>query len=342
MRPELARRFSFFALVELLEREFRAKAHIGHRGPALDEVVRFETDPSLAFPISEVLELEEVSREEKEVMGIAGPRYRMSVAMMGLVGVVSPLPLFYTEQIIQSDRDENAQRIFLDLFQHRAISFLYRAWLKYRYAPQFEPSAKDEVSRRLLAAMGFGSPEELESMRVRPGQLLRYAGLFYSKPKSASGLRSILFDFLGVAVTICQCVVQWTRLPASQTTKFGTVNSTLGGDLTVGDRVRTLGAGFAIVIGPIAFGRVREFLPTTRRFADLVHITRLFVTDRLSFNVQVLVDENTIEPLMLQTAGDPRLGWTTFLGKRPRAAGRIDRLESIPFAVRKEGQNDSN
>ena len=61
---------------------------------------------------------------------------------MGLYGPSSPLPNHYTEDVLWASADEDAARSFLDLFNHRLISLVFRAWEKYRQPFRFAQSGR--------------------------------------------------------------------------------------------------------------------------------------------------------------------------------------------------------
>lgn len=112
----------------------------------------------------------------------------MTTTFLGLYGTTSPLPPFYTEDLIAQEEGEEVVRSFLDLFHHRLLSLFYRSWVKYRYHIQFEPSGEDPFSQRMLAFLGLGAKEVAEKTGLPVSRLLRYAGLFSQRPRSASAL----------------------------------------------------------------------------------------------------------------------------------------------------------
>ena len=142
--------FSFYQAVRLLNTCTREAAPPGRTGPAAREQLRFRPHASFAFPSSDVESIEQISAGS-DVDSV----FRMTVTFSGLYSSVSPLPAFYTEELIAGNQTESNRRDFLDLFHHRIISLIYRSWEKYRYFLQFQPGGTDRFSQWMYALVGL-------------------------------------------------------------------------------------------------------------------------------------------------------------------------------------------
>ena len=143
---------------------------VGESGPPADEVARFRTRLSLAFPASEIHEVQEPSA--------AGHPIEMTVAFLGLTGPLGLLPHAYTELLIERARiQDRAFWEFLDLFNHRLISFFYRAWLKYRFPIAYERTRRDPFTELLFDVIGMGTGGLQGRTSVPDQGLLLYSGL---------------------------------------------------------------------------------------------------------------------------------------------------------------------
>src|SRR5579872_5836244 len=133
--------FSFFQAARLLHLLAGVKQPLGSFNPSSREPVRLATRPSLSFPPSEIHSLEErVDQPPK-----------MTVNFFGLDGALGVLPTRYTELIAErlAARDTTL-RDFLDIFNHRMISLLYRAWEKYRFPVAYERGGDDAFTGYML------------------------------------------------------------------------------------------------------------------------------------------------------------------------------------------------
>ena len=198
----------FFQAVRLLERLHPERAPVGGWSDPAAEVARFTVPTSIAFPASEIQSLD---------LDAAGPA-RMAVNFMGLGGPQGVLPHVYTLYADERARARDpALRDFLDLFNHRIISYFYRAWAKYRFtgtiAPPgrdpLDPDQRDHLAGHLADLIGIGTRGLLGRLAVRDESLLFYSGLLAPHRRSAAALEQLLTDYFGVHVAVEQFVGSW-------------------------------------------------------------------------------------------------------------------------------------
>ena len=322
MQEPFLSRVSFFTLIQLIERYYQPAAQVGELGPAEQEIFRFRAGPSLAFPTRDVAEVKEITSLESDESIAVKPQYEVTANFLGLLGTVSPLPAFFSERVLQDEDAETNQRALFDLFHHRLLSLFYKAGLKYRYQFSFQEDCLDATSQRLLALAGFGPATSIQSAANRPASLLRYAGLLYHRPRSASVLQTALTDFLrGLRVAVTQCIPRWVPIQASQMVSLGRANGTLGMSAMVGSKVRTCVSSFRITLGPMPYEQFIRFLPPGSGFSDVIKFARLFITDLLDWDLELRVFEAGI-PRVTVASTPPllmgsRLGWTSWLTTSP-------------------------
>lgn len=304
-----APRFSFYQLVFLLERLYRPEASVGAQGPAKDEVLRFRPDLSFAFPVSDIATLEQTRKQP--------PRFRLTTTFLGLYGTTSPLPPFYTEDLMTREDGENPVRAFLDLFHHRLLSLLYRAWGKYRYQVQFEPSGNDRFSERMFAFLGLGVEEVTRQTGLPSSRLLRYAGLMSQRPRSASALEGLLSDFFDdINVHIDQCTGRWIPIPREQQSILGLSSCVLGEHCVLGETIFGRQSSFRISMGPMRHDTFLTLLPGSSGIKILSALVQLFVQDRFDVDVELILDGAEVPVLRLTSTGEGprcRLGQNTWL-----------------------------
>lgn len=140
-----AYRFDFFQAVRVLQRTVGeaegGKAEtlpepVGYDFAPANEAVRFRAAASHSFPAGAI-------RDVRPFKGPLEPGESrppdMSAAFFGMTGPQGVLPRHYTSLLIERIRAKDfALRDFLDMFNHRLLSFFYRAWEKYRFAFAYE------------------------------------------------------------------------------------------------------------------------------------------------------------------------------------------------------------
>jgi hypothetical protein len=177
-------RYEFFSLVQRLRRDAPGAAAPGGPGPASAENMRFRPAASMGFSASDVESVERLDATDES----RPPHYRVTVNFMGLYGPASPLANHFTEEMIWAGSEQQGGRDFIDLFHHRIISFVYRAWEKYRYGAQFDAAGPDDFTRRLECLIGVGTPGMREATGLDLVPLLGTSGLFAARQRSAVGL----------------------------------------------------------------------------------------------------------------------------------------------------------
>jgi len=322
------RRFSFFQAVRLLERAAAGAEPLGGDGPPSAEAVRLRSSASLAFQASDVTRLER--REDAE----GGPRWHLTTTVMGLVGASSPLPAFYSEDVLQYETRfapaEDPARRLLDVPGHRFLSHLYRSWARCRWALAYRPGARDETSRRMLALLGLGAGPRGARPAVPPARLLRYAGLLGRRVRGAGVLSAALSDWFGrVPVRVEQCVPQRVEVPEPDRLRLGRQACTLGADAVLGASVADRAGRFRVVVGPLGSRRDYErFLPGSPRARELDALVGLFVPDPPDWDVEVRLRGPAVPRTQLTgDGGASRLGWTTWLSAE---GGGPDRAVRFP------------
>lgn len=329
-------RFELFQAVRLLERmaarEERAAgaAPLGEDGRPGQEPVRFRSSPSLAFASSDILGM---------VRPEPGEEPEMTVACMGLIGPMGALPSHYSDRVLHRVRSrDRALRDFFDLLNHRAISFLYRAWVKYRFPIEFErarlrPGGEDTVTHALLACVGRLTGGMRGRLEVPDDAFLLYAGHFARAVPSAITLERILGSYFELPVEIEQFHGEWitlglperTRLPRSGRSKGA--HARLGVDAMLGSRAYDVGSRFRVRVGPVPYSVFRELMPVGNLLRPMSEMIRSFVGVGLVFEVQPVLAPGEAPECRLGSEDPdvPRLGWNTWLG-RPRPDEVFDRV----------------
>jgi type VI secretion system protein ImpH len=313
--------FQFFQAVRLLGRMYPHRQPVGRDGPPSEEVVRFVAHDSLGFPASEIQALESTA-EEKPLPGRRTtklPPVRMTVNFLGLTGPQGVLPLYYTELVRDRMRiGDYGLRDFLDLFNHRMVSLLYRAWEKYRFPVAYERGETSAIRRILMSLVGLGTPGLTGRQAVSDNAFVFYAGLVSQQPRSAVALRHLIMDYFDVPTEVEQFVGCWKALSGEEVCVLNgdevSDSGVLGFGAVVGDEVWSAQTRARVVLGPLSLHQYLDFLPGGTAFQPLRAITRFFAGNEIDFEVQLILRREDTPGCELGAEGEvaPRLGWVSW------------------------------
>jgi type VI secretion system protein ImpH len=364
---------NFFQAMQLLERMFPGRGKLGTGDELRSEPVRFETLNSLGFPPGEVAavlpplsfrkqaELLESRRSGDEPLSDPaslpplrdmpalgeGP-LRVSLTFMGLYGVSSPLPSYFTDPITLRKVEYFELKKFLDIFTHRMYSLFFRAWKKYRHGTQFDPSRPDEYTLRLLALTGqWPKRDKRATVQGQTSDFnlrrIPYARFLGNRVRSAKGLQQLLRGYFGFArVRILQFESSWMEIPVK--TRLGEGLVKLGRSTRLGDRMQDRLSRFTVEIGPVPRSLFNRFLPaadevlraaagrSARRGPDdsaentvlagglpaqVRELIDAYLRDPLEYQIKVILEPDTREMPRLGSE-HARMGAGIWLGDSPQ------------------------
>lgn len=313
-------RFDFFQAVRLLEiiNTLNGERLVppGQSADPAREIVHFRSVVNLDFPSSDVAQV----KRRKDIPLREQPKApaEMTVNFLGLAGCLGALDIPSTELVLQrTSHNDKALRDFLDIFNHRLVSLLYRIRKHHRVGLGAATPGDDQIARYLYSLIGMGTPRLQGRMHIRDRALLYYAGILAQQPRSMAGLQRILTDYFHVDVKTTQFVGQWCELEEDQWMRIGEsgTNQRLGHDTCVlGTRVWDQHARFEIELGPLGLEDFESFLPTEWRFSVLCDLVRFYVKDEFEFNVRLILKADEIPAVELST--EPALSWMSWLGPR--------------------------
>jgi type VI secretion system protein ImpH len=306
--------FEFFQAVALIQR-----MRLGQREPVgqfcnpEDEAVRFRVNNALSFPASQIHAIDWQNED-------AAPD--MKVNFMGLTGPMGILPYCYTELILErlKAKDTTLQS-FLDIFNHRIISFFYRAWEKYRF-PTTYYRGDDEFTHHLMDFIGLGTPGLQDRQAVPDEALLHYVALLGSQSRSVAALEAILGDYFEVPVEVEQFAGAWYRLDPEAQCCMDDADSDsekLGEGTVIGDEIWNQESRVRIRLGPLTLPRYLDFLPGGDSFEPLKALVKFFSNDELDCEAMLILKRDEVPRCEVGAESDaaPRLGWVSWLKSVP-------------------------
>jgi type VI secretion system protein ImpH len=307
--------FDFYQTLRRFECQHADRPRWGRALRPADEPVRLGQEPSLSFAPATVADFE----AETET---APPR--LAVRNFGLLGPNGPLPLHLTEYVRDRMRQHNDPTLsrFLDFLQHRFIALFYRAWAQAQPHVSLDRPRDDHFAAELGALIGLGTPAVQRRDAVPDAAKLSHSGSLARHVRNADGLASILRDYFGVPVRIESFVGHWLALRPPERTYLGRSEVVLGQRAVLGASVWDRQHKFSLWLGPLTLADYQSFLPGGRRLAQLVAWIRTYLELELEWDVRLVLRAGQVPESRL--GAGTRLGWTSWLGSRPRSTDPAD------------------
>jgi len=303
-------RFGFFAAVRLLENAHPGLPRVGTSLRLRDDPIRFAQSPSLSFAPATIARFVPAEGDKPPVL---------HQRFFGLFGANGPLPLHLTEHARERSRrkpSDSALTRFVDMFHHRLLSLLYRAWAEASPAVSLDRPDNDPFSRWIGSLAGYGQTSLSGRDSVPDGARLASAGILGRSVHGAEGLERILNDFFRVPVQVHQWQPHWMRLPEDARSRIGLRNAPvgLGQNAVIGARVWDCQTRFRVEIGPLTLDQYQRFLPGGQSMKRLRDWVLNYVGYELSCEMHLVLKKEEVPAVRLGAAG--ALGWTSWLGTR--------------------------
>jgi type VI secretion system protein ImpH len=317
----------FFPAVRRIESAHPHLPKLGTARHRSQEPVRFGQWPSMSFAPATLGRIRPPADGRPAALG---------VRFFGVWGPNGPLPLHLTEFARERCRRTPADRAmvaFVDLFHHRLLTQLYRAWADGEPvidADRPRASGRSGPLERMLLAWAGRNPDA--SSNAPPADItvaLACAGGLCGGVRSACAARQVLQAALGVEVRVREWPCRWLPVPRADRLVLSARGNArpLGLATTLGARVRDASATIRFDLGPLTRARHERLQPGGADALRLREIVGL-VTDasvRAEIGLVVRAGE-TPAPRIGPNA--PALGHAFWIGAPPRgpATGRTQVL----------------
>ena len=179
--------FSFVQATRLLLHQISINQQYD-TGPkeVLEKYIRIRPELSLRFPGTDITKIEETGDEPL--------KYLITATFLGLYGSSSPLPTFYTEDLIDEFNDEKSiKRDFIDIINYSIYPLFFKIWSKYRLFYKICEEKDETIINMLYCFLGLENKQSRDRI-YNIEKYFRYTGLTLQFPRSAEGLEAIISD----------------------------------------------------------------------------------------------------------------------------------------------------
>ena len=299
--------FSFYRAVYLLERFAGNRKPLDQALVPSEEPVRFRVKKGFAFPPSDISDLNAAE---------AGRSPSMEVAFLGLTGPSGVMPQWYTQLILERAREkDHTLADFLDLFHHRLITLFYLGWKKHRFPENYQPGARDRLSRYLLSLSGLGTPGLTGMIGLPEEALTFYSGLLSRPVASSVSIEAAVAYFVDAQVRVEQFIERIVDLEPADQTQLGAANAILGDDAICGSQVWESQTKFRVHVGPVDKEKFARLMPIGDLLVPIFSLVRYMVGIEYEFEIRIYLRKEDVPLCQLGSEGPdaPMLGWTTWI-----------------------------
>ena len=238
----------------------------------------------------------------------------LTTTFMGLYGISSPLPAYYTEELLDDEWDGNtAPRDFLDIIHQHLYPLLFKAWQKYRFGHQTVEQGESKYWDLLYSIIGLADPEFRGSSKYA-NRFLPYLGLLSQRQKSMLGLRTILRDALQIPnLDIEPCVTRDVSIPVEQHSLLSVGQVTLGVDATIGQLITDRMGKAIIRISGVSSEHFQTFINDQESLDFIRTLTKFYLVQPLDVEIVLRLDQGAIKTAEISGPCWSALGIDTWL-----------------------------
>lgn len=252
--------------------------------------IRLSANQEIAFPCSDI----EKVVEEQDGLNIV-------FSFLGLMGISSPLPNYFTEYGALHTHEKNALSDFLSIFDNRLYTLFFQAWKKCYPCPL----PKNDLYRLLK----YKHPVSTES---KPEEMDSYcSGLMAGVTGNINSLIEMISDYCdGVKVSIEQWSLKWENLECLS--KLG-IDMVLSDNLVLGDRIIDCSGKFTVTLELDHLHSIKTYDCESGFISGVYKIIEAYIPQYLEYEIKVKFTSQNLIAVILG-ADNALLGIESILG----------------------------
>lgn len=300
-------RYGFLALMRRIDAVCSADP-VGEAQRPSAEGFRIGQKPSLVFAPREVADAK-----------LEGGKLHIRLFGLGMLGPNGPLPIHVTE--IARERHEQRHDAtlcnFLDVFHHRSLTLLYRAWASAQATASLDRPGHERFSTYTASLSGCALRHERIAFMPEHARLSAAPHLI-GESRNPAALRAAVSHHFGVPVQIEEYAEHWIVLPSERECRLGQSSTAtcLGGGALLGERALDRRHRFSMTLGPLEIETYHRFTPRGQDLLRLVEWVRAYIGLELEWTLELQIESLSVPPAVL--GGPQQLGWSGWLGESPR------------------------
>lgn len=241
--------------------------------------------------------------------------FDVSVNFLGLYGSSSPLPIYYTEGIMEdANQDNNGTREFVDVINRPIYRQFEMAQNKYQLFSRCVDVRDESLIERMFAFAGLSIAGIREPCGNDVYHLLPYLGIYSMMPRSIAGLRAIFErEFGDEDVEIFEYAHSVCDIPEEQMMSLGKENSTLGNTCYLGTTIGCRDGAILINISCDDMHEYESMLPGGEKLKKLSWLMTHYLVDRVDIKLSICCKNPGNTDYAMDDEQNP-LGVNSYLG----------------------------
>jgi len=315
--------YNFFDVLRYLEASQADGPRLGESVKGSDDPVYIRQQPSMAFSPATISRFVPGYQEQDQIFNWP----------YGIFGSNGPMPLHITEYAFERELhhgDDTFSR-FADVFHHRMVSFLYRAWANTQPTIEMDRPTTNKFDQYVGAIAGLnvdvdkfgGGERDVDDERYR--KLFR-AGLYNQQVRSADGLETLLSGFFKFPFYVSQYSGDWLPLGDKNQFRLGTYGyaNGLGTTSCLGDKMYDCQNKFSLSTGVLNETQFERLLPGGDSYKSLYELVTSYVGIAFEWDLTLKIVASEIPKPSLGEGA--QLGLNLWLGDVEKQ--NIDEIDS--------------
>jgi len=315
--PKDIKHYHFFAVMHLLESV--SGARFGESKAASEDPLYLGQNPHITFAPSMLDGIRKSPQTSHQWL---------DVNFFGLLGPNGPMPLAMSEDITRL-KSKKKQQIsdFLNIFHHRLLSLLYRAWANKEPAIQRDTSTHrrtNNYERYIGSLAGYGLPALRKRDTMPDYGKFGHVAYLAGQSKHKQGLESMLYQLFNVPAKIEEFIGEWLSIGKEHQCQLRESHyaKQLGINATLGKNSWQCQYKFKVLLGPMHYDDYLHFLPNQPKIKTVNTVIKNYVGLEFDWEITLLLIKSSIPCTTLGQSG--LLGWTAWSTSSPQQSRHHD------------------
>jgi type VI secretion system protein ImpH len=327
--PKDIKHYHFFAVMRLLESV--SATRFGDSKSASEDPLYLGQNPHITFASSMLDSIRKSPQTSHQWL---------DVNFFGLLGPNGPMPLMMSEDITRLKRKKKQQiSDFLNIFHHRLLSLLYRAWANKEPSIQRDTNVNHGINHKINnyeryigSLAGYGLPALRKRDTMPDYGKFGHVAYLAGQSKHKQGLESMLYQLFNVPANIEEFIGEWLSIGKEHQCQLRESHyaKQLGVNATLGKNSWQCQYKFKVLLGPMHYDDYLLFLPDQPKIKTVNSVIKNYVGLEFDWEITLLLIKSSIPCTTLGQSG--LLGWTAWSTSSPQKSyndENTDRQEAI-------------